>query len=268
MSRDILPWLPFVLKIALTASFVVACSVIAERGGAVLGALVVTLPASAGPSYVFLAMDHGASFVAGAALGGVVMIAVNAVFALVYAAVAQRHRITASLSAAFAVWFALALVAGSVTWTFGGAIALSVATFLVCVPLAERFGHCPAPSAKHHWYDVPLRVLLVCTLVAAVVGLSGRLGPVLSGSFAMFPVALSSMGLILHPRVGGPAAAAVMANTIPASAGFATALALLHLTAVPLGSAPALCLTLAVSVAWNMALWGLRRRGGLISARG
>jgi hypothetical protein len=268
MSRDIVLWLPFVLKIAVTASLVVACSVIAERAGAVIAALVVTLPITAGPSYVFLALDHGASFVAGAALGGLVMIAVNAVFLLVYAAVAQRHRAAGTFAAAFAAWIALALLAGSVSWTFGGAIALSAATFLICVPLAERFGHCIAPSVKHYWYDVPLRVLLVCSLVGTVVGLSRMLGPVLSGSLAMFPVALSSLGLILHPRIGGPAAAAVMANSIPASAGFATALVLLHLTAVPLGSAPALCLTLLVSVGWNMALLGLRRRGALVSARG
>ncbi|HSV23723.1 MAG TPA: hypothetical protein VLJ17_11920 [Xanthobacteraceae bacterium] len=56
--------------------------------------------------------------------------------------------------------------------------------------------------------------------------MSGKVGPVLSGSLALFPIALSSTGLILHRRIGGPATAAVMA-----SAGFATGLALLHLTA-------------------------------------
>ncbi len=40
---------------AVAAAFVVSASVITERSGPVIGALVATLPISAGPSYVFLA---------------------------------------------------------------------------------------------------------------------------------------------------------------------------------------------------------------------
>jgi hypothetical protein len=263
MSHDILPWLAFPLKITITAGFVVACSLITERAGALVGALVVTLPASAGPAYVLLAMDHDPSFVAGAAVGGLAMVSVNTVFCLAYAAVAQRHGIAASFAAAFATWIVLAVLAGSLSWTFAGVIMLTLVTFSVCVPLAERFCHDTMPPGEHCWYDVLLRALLVCTLVAVVVGLGGKLGPVLSGSLALFPIALSTTGLILHRRISGVATASVMANAIPASAGFATGLALLHLTAVLLGTAPALCLTLLVSVVWNIALWSLRGRGDL-----
>ena len=266
MSLNLLLWLAFALKITVTAVFVVTCSLITERAGALIGALVVTLPASAGPAYVFLAIEHDASFVAGAAIGGLVMVAVNTVFCLIYAAAAQRHGIVASFAAAFATWIVLALLTGSLTWTFAGVIVLSLVTFGVCVPLAERFCHDTAPSGEHCWYDVPARALLVCSLVAVVIGLSAKLGPVLSGSLALFPIALSGTGLILHPRIGGPATAAVMANAIPASVGFATGLALLHLTAVLLGTAAALSLTLLVSVGWNMALWGVRRRVAPMSA--
>jgi hypothetical protein len=265
MSPDLLLRLAFALKITVTAVFVVACSLIAERAGALVGALVVTLPASAGPAYVLMAMDHDASFVAGAATGGLATAAVNAVFCLVYAAAAQRHGIVASFAAAFATWILLALLAGSLTWTFAGVIVLSLVTFGVCVPLAGRFCHDTTPPGEHHWYDVPVRALLVCTLVAVVVGLSAKLGSALSGSLALFPIALSSTGLILHRRIGGAATAAVMANAIPASAGFAIGLALLHVTAVPLGIAAALCLTLLVSVGWNMALWSVRRRATPVS---
>jgi len=261
MSPDLLLWPAFALKIIVTTAFVVACSLITERAGALVGALVVTLPASAGPAYVLLAMDYDAYFMAAAAIGGLVMVAVNTVFCLVYAAAAQRHGIVASFAAAFTTWIVLALVAGSLIWTFADVIMLSLVTFGVCVPLAERFCHDTTFRGKHCWYDVPVRALLVLTLVAAVGGLSGKVGPVLCGSLALFPIALSSTGLILHRRIGGPATAAVMAHAIPASAGFAIGLALLHLTAVLLGTAAALCLTLLVSVGWNMALWSKRRRG-------
>jgi hypothetical protein len=69
--------------------------------------------------------------------------------------------------------------------------------------------------------------------------------------------------LILHRRIGGPATAAVLANAVPALAGFGVALLTLHLTAVPLGSAAALFVALGVSVAWNAIIYAIRRRQSL-----
>ncbi len=43
-------------------------SMVAERSGPLIGALVATLPVSAGPVYVFLALDHDAAFIAQSAL--------------------------------------------------------------------------------------------------------------------------------------------------------------------------------------------------------
>lgn len=264
MSHDLIFWLVLSLMLAVTAIFVVACSLITERSGPLIGALIVTLPASAGPAYVLLAMDHDAAFVAASAIGGLVMLAVNAVFCLVYAAAAQQHGVATSFGAAFAIWLILAAGAESQTWTLARAGIFAMVMFAACVPFAERFRDVDMPAPSRRWYDVPLRALLVCTFVAAVGGLSTTLGPTLSGGLAMFPVALSCMGLIFHPRLGGPAAAAIMANAISASAGFAIALVLLHATATSLGVAPALCLALSVSVGWNVTIWGLRRHGSVV----
>src|SRR3954464_1293213 len=68
MSPDLAFILTLALRMAVTAAFVVSASVITERAGAVIGALVATLPISAGPSYVFLALDHAAGFIAEGAL--------------------------------------------------------------------------------------------------------------------------------------------------------------------------------------------------------
>ena len=75
---------------------------------------------------------------------------------------------------------------------------------------------------------------------------------------AVFPVIYTSIMVILHRRVGGPATAAVLANAVPGLAGFGAALLTLHLTAVPLGSALALTVSLGVSVAWNACLYAIR----------
>ena len=68
MSPELIFILTLGLRMAITAAFVVSASVITERSGPVIGALVATLPISAGPSYVFLALDHDAAFIAEGAL--------------------------------------------------------------------------------------------------------------------------------------------------------------------------------------------------------
>ena len=101
---------------------------------------------------------------------------------------------------------------------------------------------------------------MVTLLVGAVVTLSFRIGPLGSGVLAVFPVIYTSIMVILHLRIGGPATAAVLANAVPGLAGFGAALLTLHLTAVPLGSALALIVALGVSVAWNAGLYATRHR--------
>ena len=59
----------FLGRATITAIVVVLASVIAEAAGPVLGALAASLPVSAGPTYVFLALTHDASFVSVSALG-------------------------------------------------------------------------------------------------------------------------------------------------------------------------------------------------------
>src|ERR1041385_9261782 len=70
MSPELIFLLTLALRMAITAAFVVSASIITEKSGPVIGALVATLPISAGPSYVFLALDHDAAFIAEGGWGG------------------------------------------------------------------------------------------------------------------------------------------------------------------------------------------------------
>ena len=49
---------------AVTAGFLLAATITAERAGPLIGGLVATLPISAGPVYIFLSLDHDAQFIA------------------------------------------------------------------------------------------------------------------------------------------------------------------------------------------------------------
>jgi hypothetical protein len=77
---------------------------------------------------------------------------------------------------------------------------------------------------------------------------------------ALFPVVFTSMMLILHPRIGGPATAAVIANAGWGLMGLGIAIAVLHVAALQFGSAIALSLALMTCVGWNLVLWWLGRR--------
>src|ERR1700676_2059510 len=98
MSPDLTFILTLALRMAVTAAFVVSASVITERSGPVIGALVATLPISAGPSYVFLALDHDAAFIAEGALASLPINAATVFLGLTYVLLAQRHHALISWS--------------------------------------------------------------------------------------------------------------------------------------------------------------------------
>ena len=91
MSPELAFLLTLGLRMAITAAFVVTASVITEKSGPVIGALVATLPISAGPSYVFLALDHDAAFIAEGALASLPINAATIFLGLTYVVLAQRH---------------------------------------------------------------------------------------------------------------------------------------------------------------------------------
>ena len=260
MSPDLAFLLTLALRMAVTAAFVVSASMITERTGAVTGALIATLPISAGPSYVFLALDHDAAFIAEGALASLPINAATIFFALIYVVLAQRHNTLVSCAGAVAVWTALAALERTVHWSLAAGLLANAVAFAICLPVMRRFRHVKMPLITRRWYDIPLRASLVATLVATVVTLSRWVGPNVSGIIALFPVVLTSMVLVLHPRIGGAATAALIANSGWGLMGFGVAVAVLQVVVLRSGSAVALTLALLTCVGWNLGLWWIGRR--------
>jgi hypothetical protein len=187
--------------------------------------------------------------------------AVTMFFCLAYVFLAQRQKPLVSVGGAVLVWIALATLERLFSWTLLGGLIVNAIAFGICIPTFKRFRHVERmPLITRRWYDIPLRATMVATLVAIVVSLSRWVGPFVSGAIALFPVVLTSVTLILHPRIGGPATAAVIANGGWGMMGFGVAIAAVRLTAVPLGSAAALSLALATCIGWNLFLWWQGRR--------
>jgi len=256
------PTLSFLLlKMAITAAIVVTASLIAESTGPLLAAMVATLPVSAGPVYVFLALDHDAAFIAEAALGSMGSNMATTAFSLAYVLAAQRFSTSLSLALAFCAWGPVLLFFKAASLPIVALLGIIVCLFPVCHRVVKPYlAARPAKAPRLAWYAIPLRAFFVAVLVGTVTSLSLRIGPQWSGFFATFPVVLSTLILFLQPRIGGPAAAAIIGSGILGLMGFGVALALVHLIARPLGVGPALSIGLMVCIAWNLGLMALARR--------
>ena len=257
---DLTFWFALVLKMAVTAGFVVGAAMVTERAGPIVGALVATLPIAAGPAYVFLAFDHDSQFISQSALGSIAAHAATGIFSLVYVLLAQRFGTIISVAGAVAVWFAAALPMRAAEWNFLAVAGVCLAIFAAAIALTSRYRNVPMPRVERRWYDVPLRAMMVAGLVAAVVGLSGQVGPTFTGLLAVYPIVMTCLMLIFQPRAGGPATATLIANTLWGLVGFAACLFTVHLAPPALGTATGLVLALAVSIAWNLVVWVLLRR--------
>lgn len=256
------PWIIVLLaKMAIAAFIVVSASLVAERSSPLIAAMVATLPVSAGPVYVFLALEHGPAFVGQAALGSVGSNVAAACYCATYVLLAQKQGPVVSISAALVIWIISVLGLQHLALPLVPALLLMIVFFGATILMTRPYARAePLTPAARAWYAIPVRALAVALLVAVVTSISAAVGPLWSGVMATFPIVLSSLAAILHPRIGGPATAAAFANAIPALFGFGLGLTLVHLTAAPFGSAIALSLCLLVCIVWNLGLTWLGSR--------
>src|SRR5437667_10161864 len=132
MSPELTFLLTLGFRMAITAAFVVSASVITERSGPVIGALVATLPISAGPSYIFLALDHDAAFIAEGALASLPINAATILLCLTYVVLAQRRSALVSAGAAVAVWLAFASIIRAGQWSLAGGLTAPAIAYALC----------------------------------------------------------------------------------------------------------------------------------------
>ncbi len=246
--------LAFVGRAAITAVVVVLASVTAEAVGPVIGALTASLPVSAGPTYVFLALTHNASFVSISALSSFAANAATMVFLTAYARITIGRRRLSALFLAVMVWMIMALLIQSVRWTPFSASVLNAGTFLGGCLVTRRItgsnGAEPSPSrAKRR--DLAGRALAVAIFVAGVLGLSIVLGPTATGVLATFPIVFVVLIFVLRPRIGDAASAVLAATALRAMGGFGLMFLVAHYAVIVLGSAMGLAIALLPTLAWS-----------------
>jgi hypothetical protein len=256
-------WYGLALKIAMTASIVVAASLVVERSGPFVGSLIASLPTAGGAALIILAVEHPPAFIAASAVGSIVSNALVAIFALTYAALAQRRSLPVSLGLAFFVWFCCAALSRLVDWSLAGAVLLNAVVFPLTIVAGHGFrAESPAKArVKFTGADLAWRAGVVTLCVIVVTAASSSIGSFASGLFTFFPVAMGSYFVILHPRIGGPATASVAAHVQAPLIGLGLSLLAVHYLAELAGVWWSYAVGLSIGFGWNALLWAWRVRG-------
>lgn len=253
-------WYGLALKIAMTASIVVAASVVVERSGPFIGALIAALPTAGGAAMIILAMEHPPAFIAASAVGSLIANAAGAAFALTYAMLAQKRSLPVSLGGAFAMWLTGALLSRLVDWTVTQAVLLNAVVYPLAIYAAGRFrAEGAVKRVQLTARDLVWRAGMVTLCVITVTAASHSIGSYFSGVFAFFPVAMGSFFVILQPRIGGPAAASVAAHVLAPLIGLGLGLLAVHVLAESMGVWWSYAVGLSICVGWNALLWLARR---------
>ena len=257
-------WLFLLARAAVSATVVVAATVAAEAAGPFWGGLIVSLPIGAGPAYVMLALQHDADFIAISALGSFAINAATFVFLAAIGLLVSRVHWAWALLGGLGAWAVAVLLIRQVEWDAVGAILLNLGVVVASLWVTRSIGRdgigIPRGVVRRRWFELPARAAMVGLVVGGVVTGSRALGPELTGMAAVFPVAFTSFSLLVLPRLGPEASAAIMVSALRAMPGFGLALLVLHLAAVPLGVPVALLAALGTSLGWSALLMAGRGR--------
>lgn len=254
------PFAVLAVRMLLVAGFIMLVAVLAERVGPFLGAMVASLPLYTGPVYLMLALEQDAEWFMRSTLGSVAVCGISPVFVLAYCVLAVRHGMAVSLGFAAVVWCVGALAVQAVEWSLGAALLFVAPIYAVSVWLARDFTRGIAiASTERRWTDLVLRAAMVAVLSGFTVWVSAYVPAQAAGVLSVAPILTTSLVLVLHPRIGGGATAALLAHTLAGLVGMVLAFALVHLTIDRLGVPWALTLGLVVTLAWNISLVGISR---------
>lgn len=248
------------LKMTGGAAAVALAGALADGGGPLLAAMVMTLPTAATVSFIFLALDHSAAFISDAALGAVVMNAANAFWVVAYVLLARRLGATIAFVAALCCWAGVNVALLSIDWMLGSASLLAAMTYAAAFVIVRGYAHPQAAAtARRIWWDLPVRMFVAAAVVGLTLVAAALLGPVASGMASAVPVSLTIATLFIQRRLGSATASSIAVMALPGLLGFAVAGVIVSIASEQVGKWPALTLGLVICLAWN-AFFALRGR--------
>ena len=215
VPAELIPWLELLLKMAVTAAVVVAASVMAERSGPFLGAMIASLPTAAGAAYVILALEHPPPSSPPARSAAWRRWRRSRYSRWLMPGWREATVVLLSLGTALVIWLVRAVALRAVNWTLWSAGAAQHRRIFRNDDVVARgcaSADLKPPKMTTLASDIALRAASTAVVVAAVTAVSDHIGPFFAGVFALFPVVMAQPRGDPAPRIGGAGTANVLAN--------------------------------------------------------
>jgi len=222
-----------VLRLVLVPLLIAAVTLASRRWGHRVGAFVTALPAVAGPTLLFYAIQQGAPFAADAARGSLLGLVGVGAFCLVYARASIRFHWAVCLLLGWATFAIVTLAMYRVH--FGPIVAFVIAVAALfsaraLLPSSRSERVSPKALAKADRWDLPLRMSSAAALVFSLTAAAERLGSNVSGVLTPFPVATAILAGFTHAQRGSAASVEFLRTYTPGLCGFAVFCVTLALT--------------------------------------
>lgn len=255
------------VKLLFTPLLMGVATLVARRWGPVVGGVFTALPLMSGPISLFLLLEQGPAFAAGAARASILGFVAVTAYALAFARLSRVLGAAATMVCCSAVFFAVAWLLSlpplGLTGSLVAASALLGAGLAAMGPPPAAAGTPAAP-----WWDLPVRVAAAAAMVLGVTGLARALGPEWSGFLATFPVFTALMAAFTQWESGHAAAVLLVRGVILGMFGTAAFFYVVGLCVENMPPPAAYGLATAVNLAINAAVLAvLARRHGLRSRR-
>jgi hypothetical protein len=208
-------------KLVLTPLLIALATLVARKWGHAVGGAIVGLPLTSGPVSVFLALEQGPRFAAGAAHGTLLGLVAVAAYCLVYSRVMHVWGPWRSTGVAVAADLLVTWLLSLIPLTLGVGVVVVLATLLFVLAAIGPPATSSVASPVPRW-DLPFRMTAATAMVLVITGSGRILGPTWSGLLSPLPVFASVMTSCAHRLEGQGAAHRVLRGVIVGSFAFAS----------------------------------------------
>jgi hypothetical protein len=226
-----------ILRLVLVPILIAAVTLATRRWGQRVGAFVTALPAVAGPTLAFYAVQQGSLFAADAARGSLLGLVGVAAFCLAYAHASSSLHWLWCLILGWGSFAVITTMMSRVTVGPRVAFVIAIAALIGVRQMLPSPQPVPPVRGAPSW-DLPLRMTSAGALVFALTSAADRLGPSVSGILTPFPVATAILAGFTHAQRGSAACVEFIRAFIPGLCGFGVFCVTLALT-LPRLSIPA-----------------------------
>jgi hypothetical protein len=250
--------LSVVLSFVITAVWVTVATVVTERMGTKVGAVVTTLPSSAVVAFWFIAVEQGADFASQTAVVIPAEMGINVVFLGIFVAMSRRG-LPVALAASLGGWTALSTVLylsdiGNLFVSWAVFLALIAGT-TVWLRSSHRFSQQPGKVLHYTMGELTFRGLFAGLMISASVVGAAMGGPVVAGILSVFPAIFTSTMVILYLRQGREFTGAVGTIMVVSSTNVVVYTTVVHFAYPGMGLVWGTMIALAISYAWSAGMY-------------